>query len=164
MELTQEKAHELFDYKEGVLYWKPKILSRNRPSVKAGKKVGADNGNGYEKVRIEKKSYYIHQLVYLMQYGYIPSMIDHIDGNRKNNSIVNLREVNSYQNICNQKIREDNTSGFKGVHFNKQKKKWQAKLWVHGKQIARLFESKDLAIEFMGLFREMAHGQFARHF
>ena len=47
--------------------------------------------------------------------------------------------------MCNTRINTVNTSGFKGVHFNKQKQKWQAKLWVRGTQIARAFENKDLA-------------------
>lgn len=161
--LTQAEAHRLFEYRDGTLYWKPKIMSRGRPSVLDGKKVGCQNGNGYLVVVHNKRKYYLHQLIFLMHNGYIPSNIDHVDGIGSNNRIENLREASVSQNMQNTKLNTLNISGFKGVHFNKQKKKWQAKLWLHGKQIARIFESKDLAIEFMGLFREMAHGQFANH-
>ena len=163
MTLTQEEANELFEYRDGELFWKPRILSRNRPSVLNGMKVGCPNGSGYVKMVHNKRKYYLHQLVFLMHHGYIPSNIDHIDGVGTNNRIENLRPASVSENMCNTKISTVNTSGFKGVHFNKQKRKWQAKLWVRGIQIARVFETKDLAVEFMGLFREMAHGQFANH-
>lgn len=163
MALTQQQVQELFEYRDGDLHWKPRTLSRNRPSVLNGKKVGCPNGSGYLTMVHDKRKYYLHQLVFLMHHGYIPSNIDHIDGNGSNNRIENLRLATVSENMYNTKINTKNTSGFKGVHFNKQKQKWQAKLWVRGEQIARVFQSKELAVEFMELFREMAHGQFANH-
>jgi hypothetical protein len=163
MALTQQQVQELFEYSDGDLHWKPRTLSRNRPSVLNGKKVGCPNGSGYLTMVHDKRKYYLHQLVFLMHHGYIPSNVDHIDGNGSNNRIENLRLATVSENMYNTKINTKNTSGFKGVHFNKQKQKWQAKLWVRGEQIARAFQSKELAVEFMELFREMAHGQFANH-
>jgi hypothetical protein len=161
--LTQEEALRLFEYRDGELFWKPKTMSRGRPSVLAGRKVGCLNGSGYVKMVHNKRKYYLHQLVFLMHHGYIPSSIDHIDGVGSNNRIENLRPASVSENMYNTKLKSTNTSGFKGVHFNKQHKKWQAKLWIQKKQIARMFETKELAVEFMELFREMAHGQFANH-
>ena len=161
--LTQEEAHRLFEYRDGDLFWKPRIMSRGRPSVLTGQKIGCPNGSGYFTMMHNKRKYYLHQLIFLMHHGYIPSNIDHIDGVGANNRIENLRQASVSENMYNTKINTVNTSGFKGVHFNKQKRKWQAKLWVRGTQIARVFETKDLAIEFMDLLREMAHGQFANH-
>jgi hypothetical protein len=161
--LTQEEAHRLFEYRDGELFWKPKIISRGRPSVLTGRKVGCPNGCGYLTMVHNKRKYYLHQLVFLMHHGYIPANIDHIDGVGSNNRIENLRQASVSENMCNTRINTVNTSGFKGVHFNKQKRKWQAKLWVRKQQIARMFETKELAVEFMELFREMAHGQFANH-
>jgi hypothetical protein len=161
--ITQKELLNLFDYKDGGLYYKDRFMSRGRPSVRNGEKIGSKMSNGYLNVALNKKKYLIHRLIFLYHYGYLPKFIDHIDGNPANNTIENLREATMAQNMCNTKIRIDNTSGTKGIHFNKQKKKWQSKLWVRGKQIARVFESKELALDFMGLFREMAHGQFAKH-
>ena len=161
--LTQAEVHRLFEYRDGALYWKPRIMSRGRPSVLEGRKVGCPNGSGYITVVYNKRKYYLHQLIFLMHHGYIPSNIDHVDGIGSNNRIENLREASVSQNMCNTKLNAKNTSGFKGVHFNKQKQKWQAKLLCNKKQIARSFETKELAIEFMELLREMAHGQFANH-
>jgi len=161
--ITQKELLNLFDYKDGSLYYKDRFMSKGRPSIRNGKKIGSKMTNGYLTVFLNKNRYLVHRLIFLYHHGYLPKVIDHIDGNPENNTIENLREATMAQNMCNTKIRIDNTSGTKGIHFNKQKKKWQAKLWVRGKQIARVFESKELAIDFMGLFREMAHGQFARH-
>jgi len=161
--ITQQELINLFDYKDGALYYKDRTMSRGRPSARNGEKIGSVMNNGYLNVALNKKKYLVHRLVFLYHHGFMPKFIDHIDGNQANNAIENLRESTMAQNMCNTKTRTDNTSGVKGVHFNRQKNKWQAKLWVRGKQIARIFESKDLAVEFMGLFREMAHGQFARH-
>ena len=161
--LTQAEAHRLFEYRDGDLYWKPRIMSRGRPSVLEGRKVGCPNGSGYITVVYNKRKYYLHQLIFLMHHGYIPSNIDHIDGIGSNNRIENLREASVSQNMYNTKLRTDNTSGAKGVHFNKQHKKWQAKLYLSKKQVSRFFDTKENAVEFMELFREMAHGQFANH-
>ena len=163
MTLTQETVQALFEYRDGDLHWKARTISRGRPSVLTGRKVGCPNGSGYLTMVHNKRKYYLHQLVFLMHHGYIPANIDHIDGVGSNNRIENLRSASVSENLCNTKINTVNTSGFKGVHFNKQKKKWQAKLCVRGKQIARAFQTKDLAIEFMELLRETAHGQFANH-
>jgi len=161
--LTQEEALRLFEYRDGALYWKPRVMSRGRPSVKAGWLVGVDDGRGYMRLQVNNRKYYVHQMVFLLHHGFLPKCVDHADGNPKNNKIENLREASVSENMQNTKIKSDNTSGAKGVHFNLQKQKWQAKLCVRKKQIARVFETKELAVEFMELFREMAHGQFANH-
>lgn len=161
--LTQERAHEVFEYRDGNLYWKPRLLSRNRPSEKAGLLVGVDDGRGYLKVGVDKKRYYVHQIIFLMHNGKFPKCVDHADGDVANNRIENLREASVSQNMFNTKLNIKSTSGVKGVHFNKQKQKWQAKLVVRGKQIARAFESFEDAVDFMGLFRELVHGKFANH-
>lgn len=161
--ITQQELLSLFDYKDGGLYYKDRIMSRGRPSVRNGEKIGSMMTNGYLNVALNKKKYLVHRLIFLYHHGYLPKFIDHVDGNPSNNAIENLREATMAENMCNTKTRTDNTSGVKGIHFNKQKKKWQAKLLVRGKQMARVFNTKELAIEFMQLFREMAHGSFARH-
>jgi hypothetical protein len=138
-------------------------MSRGRPSVKEGRLVGVDDGRGYMRLQVNHRKYYVHQIVFLLHHGFLPKCIDHADGNQKNNKIDNLRAATVSENMRNTKRSTINTSGVKGVHFNKQKLKWQAKLTINGKQIARVFDSKELAIDFMELFREIVHGQFANH-
>ena len=61
--------------------------------------------------------------------------IDHINGIKDDNRIVNLRVVTNKMNQCNRGKRNNNTSGYKGVYWYKQKKKWQAKIGHHKKSI-----------------------------
>jgi hypothetical protein len=59
--------------------------------------------------------------------------VDHIDNNRLNNNINNLRFATFKENSRNSKIRSDNTSGIKGVTFNKKMNKWMAQIQMDGK-------------------------------
>jgi hypothetical protein len=63
----------------------------------------------------------------MMHYGYIPSIIDHIDGNPLNNNIKNLRPATEMQNHHNMGISKRNKSGIKGVCWDKSKNKWFAR-------------------------------------
>ena len=112
--ITQEQAKELFNYKDGQLY--RKIDRNNR--FKAGSKVGHFvKSTGYRMVEIGGVPYPEHSIVYLMHHGFIPKMIDHINGCTTNNTIENLRQATSAQNAWNAKRSAANTSGIKGVSF-----------------------------------------------
>lgn len=92
----------------------------------AGDVVGSLNNQGYYMVwcNILKRSIACHRIVYCIcndiQLDKL-SQIDHIDGNRTNNLVSNLREVSAKGNARNQKLREDNNSGVQGVTFNTNK-------------------------------------------
>ena len=60
-------------------------------------------------------------------------MVDHIDGNGLNNNISNLRWATGSENSQNAKLSKKNTSGFKGVSFNKKKQKWEVKIGINNK-------------------------------
>lgn len=124
--LTQELLYTLFDYREGNLFWK-KTLSN---VATAGSKAGTVEKDRYIRISIEKKDYYAHRIIYMMFYGYMPKIVDHIDGNKQNNNISNLRAISKAGNALNSKVRKDNTSGVKGVTWNKAAKKWQVQLHV----------------------------------
>ena len=126
-ELTQN-----YQYKDGNLY---------RLKSSGGKKVGAMagwetvcNGKKYKKINVNRKTYYLHQIIFMFHHGYIPKYIDHADGNSLNNKIENLREATQSQNVHNSPARKNNTSGVKGVSF--QKNKWKAAIMVDGKNIS----------------------------
>ena len=127
--LTQDQLKDLFDYREGVLYWRISLSNR----VKIGDKAGNVNSKGYLRANINGVRYYNHRIIFLMFYGYLPNLVDHKDNNPLNNKIENLREASSSQNNCNAKKRADNTSGIKGVSWRKRDKKWRVYLNVNGK-------------------------------
>lgn len=129
----------------------------------SGKKLGWVDGN-YKKMKIKGKDYRVHRIIYAMHHGYFPKDIDHIDTNKLNNRIENLRDCPSRShNAANTHKQKNNTSGYKGVTKHKNKDKWQASLFYRGKRIyigiydcklkaARAYNEKSLEI----------FGEFAR--
>ena len=157
--MTQEYAHSLFDYKDGCLYWKV----QKAPHVKIGAKVGSP-AHGYKSVYVDGRNWRIHRLVFLMQYGYLPKIIDHINGNKTDNMIENLRAANDYQNAHNMKMRFDNKSGIKGVSWNSDRCKWVARVNYKCKTYqVGYFEDIELAELAVQMAREKFHGKFANH-
>ena len=81
----------------------------------------------YITIGINGIKYQSHRLAFLYITGeFPPSCVDHKDRNGLNNKWNNLRKANKTQNLANSKIRSDNTSGFRGVHFCKRDKRYQA--------------------------------------
>ncbi|MDF1690515.1 MAG: HNH endonuclease [Cycloclasticus sp.] len=99
MALTKELLQEKYEYRDGALYHK--ISSTN--SIKVGDFVGSVNSRGYLKTTIGRKQFTVHRLIYVYHYGDIPEEcdIDHIDGNKLNNHIENLRAVSRQHNHFN---------------------------------------------------------------
>jgi hypothetical protein len=154
--IDQVTAHHLFEYKDGVLYWK----NAQRPSFN-GKEASYDNGSGYKKLRIYGKQYYAHRIIYLMQHGVMPKFIDHIDGNPSNNAIENLRETDSSTNNFNSVYKDENKSGYRNVFYNKDRNKWTIYITINKK--TKFFGSYD-DVELAGLVADEArrkyHGEF----
>jgi len=139
--MTKQQLLELFDYKDGSLYWK-----QPRQHIQVGDKAGYDNGNGYIKISINGKLYFAHRLIFLMHHGYLPKLIDHINGNPSDNNIQNLREANKSKNAINSKLSVKNTSGSKNVYWNKSRNKWTVYMSLNQKQkFFGSFDDIDLA-------------------
>jgi hypothetical protein len=146
--ITQEGLKELLDYNEesGVFLWKASSNGR----VKVGDRAGSVTNRGYSRISIGGKRYLSHHLAFLFVHGFIPKEIDHIDGNRSNNAIANLREVTRSENCKNMKRSSRNKSGVTGVSFNKKLSKWRADICVNGKAI------------YLGAFEEFLKAKEAR--
>lgn len=109
--ITKSKIEELFFYKDGNLYRK------NVNHIKRyGEKAGWLCRNGYLYVSIDKKSYLVHRLIWILHFNFPAKFIDHIDNNRSNNHISNLRESTPSQNSCNMKLRESKKIQIKNVY------------------------------------------------
>ena len=84
---------------------------------------------------LKHKTIYLHRVI-LERIGYKDfKQVDHVDGNGLNNRRKNLRPATRKQNQHNQKISIKNTSGYKGVYWNNQRKRWMAYIKLNGKQI-----------------------------
>ena len=107
----------------------PSGLARLQPSGIYAP-CGWKQGNGYWKVGYLRKRYYVHRICYYIYTGTDPLgfEIDHIDGNVSNNAPSNLRPVTVSANQANQRLRKENSSGYKGVSWHAARQKWRAQI------------------------------------
>lgn len=159
MALTQERVLELFAYRDGQLVRRISVSSNAR----AGDVAGTLNQFGYIQVSIDKRLYQAHRVIYLMHHGYMPRLVDHIDRNRSNNRIENLRAATHVQNGYNKSKLSSNSSGYKGVSWCKKTLRWRASISINGKIkfLGRYGDVKAAALAY-SLAAEKHHGEFAR--
>jgi len=155
MDLTQDLAIKRFGYDEdsGVLFYKErpdsdfrtKTASKSWHTKYLGNPAGCERNDGYLKVNAFGKTFYVHRICWLIRYGEMPeNNIDHINGIRSDNRLVNLRHVDHFGNNRNACIRVDNASGVTGVSWNKKNKKWRVDISSEGKRI------------YLGMFSEIS--------
>lgn len=117
--LTQDRLKELMHYDADT-----GVFTRN------GKVTGTARTDGYKKLTVNGQQFYAHRLAWLYVHGVLPTFIDHIDRNRSNNKIANLRAVSRSENQQNRVKQRNNTSGYKGVIYFKRTGRWRANIWV----------------------------------
>jgi hypothetical protein len=123
------KAALSYDHQSGEFRW---LVGGLR--FKAGDVAGFPGGKGYWQIRIGGTAYYGHRLAWLYVHGGWPcGALDHIDGNRRNNRIENLRLATISQNAANQRKRNGKSSAFKGVSWHAARGKWSAHIRINGK-------------------------------
>ena len=139
--ITSSEAKKILDYDPctGILYWK----SRN------GRIAGYKSSQQYISLNINRVRYAAHRIAWLIQTGDFPkNEIDHINGIRSDNRWENLREANRKQNCENRAVQKNNTSGYVGVYWLKNCKKWCARIKHNKKYVPLgLFDDKRDAAE-----------------
>lgn len=119
-----------YDPTTGVFKW---LVGSFKGRV-AGTRYGDLPDKGYLVIRINKKSYFAHRLAWLYVYGHFPKKhLDHINRDRTDNKITNLRLADDALNSKNQSIYKNNISGYHGV--TKHGKRWRARININGKKI-----------------------------
>lgn len=156
---TQERLRELFTYSDGKLFWKVRLNNRAPVGSKAG---SFNNYNQRWYVRVDNKRYLEHRLIFMFFHGWVPEEVDHIDNNRLNNSIENLRAASGSGNQRNKPRQCNNTSGFKNVR--RRLGKWQVEIKVDRKSICiGRFDDIELASLVALEARNKHHKEFACH-
>ena len=120
-----EDDRYIYNFTIGSIYSKSK-----------GKELVYLDHNGYNRPYINGGKQLVHRVLYEKYYGKIPTgkQIDHINGNKLDNRIDNLRMVSCSQNNQNKKKREGTTSKYKNVSFHKRDKKWEVRFYINGQK------------------------------
>lgn len=151
-----------YDPENGSFTWVPaRKGTRGR-----GQEAGTVNSNGYVQICIGGRIHLAHRLAWLYVHGEYPPtglQIDHINGDRSDNRITNLRLATNGQNMANRRIQKHNTSGVKGVCWFKPYGKWRVRVKDNGRE--RHIGYFDRIEDAAAAYREAAakyHGEFAR--
>jgi hypothetical protein len=155
--ITQAELKDLLTYnpETGIFNW----IKRN------GNIAGSLHNKGYSRIEINGRKYLAHRLAWLYVNGSFPNeFIDHINGVRDDNRIVNIREASRSQNAWNQGVNIVNTSGLKGVYWNKKANKWLAKIEFLGKsKYIGVFLDKNEAHQAYCKAADKYHKEFSNH-
>lgn len=155
--LSQDRLKDLFGYNAdtGLFYRKKK---RSGCSFK---KPPGNPSHGYIRIQIDGVSYQAHRLAWLYFYGEWPETdLDHINGDRSDNRIVNLRLATRSQNLMNMRTRR---RGLKGVYFDKRQQRWCARIHIEYKTIwLGSHKTEEEAHAAYQLAAIEYHGEFAR--
>lgn len=132
LHITHESLKSILHYDEatGVFTW---LVDRGT-RLRAGSRAGAIDASGYRRIGVNKVYYYAHRLAWMYVHGVMPEQcIDHINGNRADNRLLNLRHVSAQQNCFNLHVTKA-PSGLLGVRWNARKGRWVAKIQINGQR------------------------------
>ena len=146
MKITYEMAKENLNYNKDT----GEITTiHSRGTAKAGSKVGTITNDGYLQISIYGNKEYGHRLAWLLTYGEYPKYhIDHINGDKLDNRLSNLRDVKDIENARNRPIEARNKSGIMGVRLRSDTQKWTAEIHINNKKLSLgCFVDKEDAIK-----------------
>jgi hypothetical protein len=141
--ISQAHLREIFDYRDGKLFWKYDRHQRAQWNAKmSGIAAGYQEKNGYITVFFnaternglaKSRPIALHRLIFCFHHGYYPPQVDHINGDRMDSRIENLRPALSYQNNANRKKMRNNTTGVPGVRKHRDGR-YEARVCFNGKR------------------------------
>ena len=147
-ELTQTLLHKFYDYDPMTGILKHRLPQHGK---QVGDAIGSQSNTGYLVMAIANKDYLVHRIIWMYVYGYMPEQVDHIDHDKQNNAISNLREVTNQVNSMNCSTSSNSKTKHTGVSFMASRNKYRATITVNKKQIH------------LGLFDDINDAIDARH-
>jgi len=128
---NKDRLNYLFSYDNGILYWKS---HSDGYECITGRNAGSKDKSGYIKVGIDGTNYLVHRIIWIMFNGDIQDnyVIDHIDRNRSNNKIENLRMVSQSLNMHNRQSTN--------IYKRKDRNKYAAHITIDGQTTFKYFD------------------------
>ena len=162
MILTQKILKRLLSYDPETGIFVRLVSTSNR--VKVGDVAGTPHNMGYWSISLMGRRHLAHRLAWLYVYGiWPPQEIDHMNGDRSDNRICNIRLASRPQNAANGRTRSTNTSGHPGVHYETRRSCWCAYIGKNNKRIwLGYFDTAEAAIAARRAAARLHHGKFAR--
>lgn len=165
--ITSDYVRSILDYdpETGGFRWREREdVSAQWNGKHAGTRAGCVHNNGYIQISLNDRLYNAHRLAWLITTDSWPrQQIDHIDRDRSNNRIANLRQATRSENQHNRGAASNNTSGKKGVVYDARRNHWVARIAVSGRQVhLGLFANLDDAAAAYADAARRLHGEFAR--
>jgi hypothetical protein len=148
-----------YDAASGEFKW-----MRGGKNIRIGNIAGSLHSDGYRYIKVDQVRYSCQRLAWLFHTGDWPKEnMDHINMDRSDNRIANLREATNSQNGFNSPMKRYNTSGFKGVSWSAREKKYRAQITANGKRnFLGSFDDPAAAAEAYKQAAQKLHGEFAR--
>jgi len=158
--ITQDYLKSVLSYdpETGIFIWLVDKSIRSR----SGSIAGSIRKNGYRAISVSSNRCLSHRLAWLYTYGYWPNQIDHINGNRSDNRISNLRECTASQNSMNRGVQSNNIVGLKGVsrHMNK----FKSRICLNGNvKYLGIYDTPEEAHEAYKKAADIYHGEFSSY-
>ena len=157
---TAEELKARFSYNPDTGEITNKVRSHK---AQAGADATCAHKEGYRSVCCSCRKMLAHRVAWVMTHGEWPAeMIDHINGNRSDNRLSNLRQATRSQNLTNTKLNSRNSSGFRGVSWSSSKQKWDARIRsVNKLRLLGRFKTKEEAVAAYAAASTELHGEFA---
>jgi hypothetical protein len=156
-----ERLRELFAYdpKTGVIRW---IVDYRHLYISSGDLAGCIDRKGYRVIKVGRSTFKAHRIAWALHYGEWPvRCLDHINCDRDDNRIANLRQATNAQNNANSKSRR--TGRQKGAYWDKKNQRWCSSIGIGGKKkhLGYFRTEAAAAVAFADASREI-HGEFSR--
>lgn len=161
-----------YDAETGALTWKTRPLHHFKDQRAADSwntrlagrsQLGSADRKGYRRININGTPHAAHRLIWLLVHGELPpEQIDHINGNKGDNRLCNLRAASASSNQHNRPVNANNSSGFKNVCWHALSGKWRSYIVVNYKQKSLgLHDTREAAYAAFCKAAAELHGEFA---